>query len=342
VHDPCFTSCLRMSPDVSDRDKKSIQYLVRSGLAGGVAGCVAKTVVAPLDRVKILFQASNPDFQKYAGTWSGALKAGSEIYRGGGIRALWQGHSATLLRVFPYAGIKFMAYDQVHHLLMPTRNDETNVKRFCAGALSGMISVFFTYPLELIRVRMAFQTQSQVAPAAPSISSYTSFTHVVQKLYREGHSPSSFITSSMSSRALIDRLPILKFYRGFTVTIIGMVPYAGVSFLSWGFLRAQLLPAPGHGRPKATPLADLCIGAVSGAVGQIMSYPFEVVRRRMQVGGITQPGRWLRWGETAREVWRTGGWRGFYVGLGIGLIKMVPMTAVSFAVWQSMKRVLDV
>ena len=199
-----------------------------------------------------------------------------------------------------------------------------------------MISVCFTYPLELIRVRMAFQTRSQTAP---SMSSYSSFTSVVQQLYHEGQS-----TSSVPSRALIDRLPILKFYRGFTVTLTGMVPYAGVSFLSWGFLRARWLPAPdpGRGRPKATPVADLCIGAVSGAVGQTVSYPFEVVRRRMQVGGLTQPDRWLRWGETVREVWRTGGWRGFYVGLGIGYLKVVPMTAVSFAVWQSMKRVLDV
>jgi len=91
------------------------------------------------------------------GTWSGAFRAGNEIYQGGGIRALLQGHSATLLRVFPYAGIKFMAYDQVHHVsvrpsyrlslfakrflftqvFMPTRNDETNFRRFSAGAISG-------------------------------------------------------------------------------------------------------------------------------------------------------------------------------------------------------------
>lgn len=69
-----------------------------------------------MDRVKILFQASNPDFQKYAGSWSGAFRAGAEIYKEGGGWALFQGHSATLIRVFPYAAIKFMAYDQVHHV----------------------------------------------------------------------------------------------------------------------------------------------------------------------------------------------------------------------------------
>ena len=88
-------------------------------------------------------------------------------------------------------------------------------------------------------------------------------------------------------------------------------------------------------------MADLGIGALSGAFAQTCSYPFEVVRRRMQVGGLTEPGRWLRWGETVRAIWTRAGVRGFFVGLSIGYLKIVPMNAVSFAVWQGMKRVLE-
>ena len=61
-----------------------------------------------------------PDLGNYSdtviGSWSGTFCAGLEIYRDGGICGLFQGHSATLLRVFPYTAIKFMAYNQVHYL----------------------------------------------------------------------------------------------------------------------------------------------------------------------------------------------------------------------------------
>jgi len=335
------------------RDKQSLHFIVRSGLAGGVAGCVAKTVVAPLDRVKILFQASNPNFQKYAGTWSGAFTAGGEIYRNGGIRGLLQGHSATLLRVFPYAAIKFMAYDQVRHALMPTKESETNLRRFSAGAISGMISVLITYPLEIIRVRMAFQTRSPDDKSSHRLR--PSLTRAMTQIYHESvlplPSPATTTTSSASPSPpqprspaspshLITRFPLFKFYRGFSVTIIGMIPYAGTSFLAWDFLRAHFLSSTPTSRP--TPIADLSIGALSGALAQTVSYPFEVVRRRMQVGGLTKPDRWLRWDETVKAVWAARGWRGFFVGLSVGYLKIVPMTAVSFAVWQSGKRALGV
>ncbi|CAE6444875.1 unnamed protein product [Rhizoctonia solani] len=321
------------------RTKQSWDSVVRTGIAGGTAGCIAKTVVAPLDRVKILFQTSNPNFQKYSGSWTGAFRAIRDINQSNGLAGLFQGHSATLLRVFPYAAIKFLAYDQVHYALMPTRADETNFKRFFAGAFSGTLSVLFTYPLELVRVRMAYQTQA---------SSRHAFVDAVRAIYTEGnsHPPPSVVHTSVhtsgnvssptamatmtKSSPLFTTFPISKFYRGFSVTLIGMVPYAGTSFLVWGALRAALLPPPSSGTsgpPRHRPIADLSIGAVSGAIAQTVSYPFEVVRRRLQVGGLLRPRGFVGWGETVRAIWLKQGWRGFYVGLSIGYIKVVPMTA---------------
>ncbi len=43
----------------------------------------------------------------------GLLNATAVIYRQAGIRGLFQGHSATMLRIFPYAGVKFMTYDWI-------------------------------------------------------------------------------------------------------------------------------------------------------------------------------------------------------------------------------------
>jgi solute carrier family 25 (mitochondrial carrier protein), member 16 len=154
-----------MSTNVSRRDKRSFDYIFRSGLAGGVAGCVVSStllfsslflrlktsyIIRPrqlslhLIALKFCSKLPTPTFKNtqvsptisiirgvekvilLSGTWSGAFKVVATLYREGGVRTLMQGHSATLLRVFPYAATKFMAYDQIHHVRATKEYFSTN------------------------------------------------------------------------------------------------------------------------------------------------------------------------------------------------------------------------
>lgn len=77
-----------------------------------------------------------------------------DIRRSEGAKGLFKGHSATLLRIFPYAAIKFLTYEQIRAVVITSREQETPFRRLISGSLAGVTSVFFTYPLELIRVRL--------------------------------------------------------------------------------------------------------------------------------------------------------------------------------------------
>jgi hypothetical protein len=119
------------------QDRKSSTYILKSMVAGGIAGCCAKTAVAPLDRIKILFQTSNPTYMRYSGSFLGVFRAIRDIRQEYGVRGLFQGNVATLLRIYPYAAIKFMAYEQYKGIIMPRKGDETSAKKFLAGSLAG-------------------------------------------------------------------------------------------------------------------------------------------------------------------------------------------------------------
>ncbi|KAG7194524.1 uncharacterized protein KQ657_004739 [Scheffersomyces spartinae] len=361
-------------------DKQSIEYVIKSGLAGGIAGSSAKTLIAPLDRVKILFQTSNPEFLKYRGLFKGLYLASGAIYRSDGIWGLFQGHLVTLLRVFPYAAIKFVAYEQIRSILIPSDIYETAGRRFLAGSFSGLLSVFFTYPLDLVRVRMAFETRN-----LPHSSAYESLHHHNQYItHKRGRLALTVFTifhekpphhlkdprwvKFMRNISPEPVIQISNFYRGFYATILGMIPYAGVSFyvhdLIHDIFRSKYLSKltvqenyhalkpivkSSHNqvntRDSRAPLkafAQLIAGGLAGLFSQTAAYPFEVIRRRMQVGGVMNDGQFLSFKQTVKLIYQESGVRGYFVGLYIGYIKVIPMVACSFYVYERSKKLLGI
>jgi solute carrier family 25 protein 16 len=279
-----------------------------------------------------------------------------DIYAANGIVGLFRGHSATLLKIYPYAAIKFVAYEQFRATIIGSKAQETWFRRFAAGASAGVTSVFFTYPLEVIRVRLAFETKHRSS----------SLADICKKIYHEqpvqkaqpaaapGAAAAAATTAAV--QAVTPRSGLVNFYRGFSTTLLGMIPYAGISFLTHdtagdvfrlpALREYTTLPQPSNAPPdKPVPLrawAELVAGGVSGAVSQSVSYPLEVIRRRMQVGGAVGDGHRLRIRETAGLIFKERGLPGFFVGLTIGYMKVVPLAAVSFYTYEKMKTVFGI
>ena len=95
---------------------------IRNLIAGGLAGMVAKSFVAPIDRIKILYQVTSAEFRL-----RDVPKVVYSIIENEGYAALWKGNLATMIRVFPYSGIQFMVFDRLKmHFLH--EKDETRRK----------------------------------------------------------------------------------------------------------------------------------------------------------------------------------------------------------------------
>lgn len=200
-----------------------------------------------------------------------------------------------------------MSYEQFKLLLMPTPNLHTGPRKFLAGSAAGCTAVIMTYPFDLVRVRLAFETGR-----GPTIRT------ICSEIWREG-TPSIF-----------------NFYRGFVPTVVGMIPYAGVSFWTYESLKGVV------GRyGEVGSWSTLACGAVAGILAQSVSYPFEVVRRHIQVSGISNASHRTMIG-TGKDIIARRGFGGLYVGLGIGFMKVVPLHAVSFLVYERAKVVLGI
>ncbi|XP_053547815.1 solute carrier family 25 member 16 [Bombina bombina] len=295
-------------------------YWLRSFVAGGVASCCAKTTIAPLDRIKILLQAQNVHYKHL-----GVLETLFAVRKKEGFMGLYRGNGAMMVRIFPYGAIQFMAFDNFKKLISKKFGKTEHVHRLMAGSMAGITAVICTYPLDMVRARLAFQVKGE--------HRYNGILHTFKTMYtKEGG--------------------VRGFYRGLVPTIIGMAPYAGFSFFTFETLKTtglkyapELLGKPTLDNPDVLVLkthANLLCGGVAGAIAQTISYPLDVTRRRMQLAAILPDSDKCRTVlQTLKYVCKEHGIRrGLYRGLSLNYVRCIPSQAVAFTVYEFMRQLL--
>ncbi len=84
------------------------QPVVASFVAGGMAGAVSRTVVSPLERLKILLQVQSVGTSEYKlGIW----KALQKIWREEGMKGMMAGNGTNCIRIVPYSAVQFGSYN---------------------------------------------------------------------------------------------------------------------------------------------------------------------------------------------------------------------------------------
>lgn len=302
--------------------------IVKSLLAGGIAGGVSRTAVAPLERLKILMQIQG-NSKRYSSVFQG-LK---HIAQTEGIAGMMRGNLTNCIRIVPNQAVKFLCYEQfsrvISHRMLENGGDGqmTPLLRLTAGACAGIIGMSATYPLDMVRGRLTIQE-------GKGKGQYTGIWHATSTIVRQEG--------------------LLALWRGWLPSVIGVVPYVGLNFAVYETSKDVILKHYGLADERELSIVTrLACGGCAGTFGQTVAYPLDVVRRRLQVSGWAGATS-LHAGEGGSSVaykgmvdcfvrtMREEGIKAFFKGLWPNYIKVVPSISIAFVTYESLKESMGV
>ncbi|KAJ0393220.1 hypothetical protein P43SY_000930 [Pythium insidiosum] len=333
-----FTSFEAIVATQSARWKEldSMMTVSKSFVAGGAAGIMAKSLLAPVDRIKILFQVNDKRTFSFRNAFRNAFRLARDIYVQDGFRALFRGNLLNILRVVPYAG--FHAYNYKHFGAVSAShqhngrdpNKLSNMQLVTAGSLAGGLSLTIAYPLDIVRARFMVQQGKH---------KYTSLYQAVLEMYRlEG---------------------ARSFTRGLLPSLMGTLPYTGIGFTLNEHFKHWMLElqqrSVREGEPMPTrlhPFSKFLCSYLAACIAQTATYPMDTIRRRIQTDGfVTGSGSVSRGGHgqrytgvvtTAQIILRHEGWRGFFKGVSVNWMRSPLATGISLTSYDLFKELLGV
>jgi solute carrier family 25 (mitochondrial adenine nucleotide translocator), member 4/5/6/31 len=244
------------TPEKHSRKNRGLVDISFDVLLSGVSASIAKTLVAPVERMKLVLQtqASNASIQKgETKAYTGIVSVFTRTYREQGLISFWRGNMATLLKYVPLQVLNFTLHGQLKRSFPKYDSSENPYKFFFAnmakGALAGGTSIMFVYPLDYIRTKMA----ADLGKTAGQREFY-GFLDCFRKVLKQGG--------------------LSAFYTAFPLSLINVTLYRGIYF---GFYETAM----NSEKQSLGIWWSLFYAQLSTNTAGIVVYPFDTIRRNL-------------------------------------------------------------
>ncbi|CAD8136949.1 unnamed protein product [Paramecium octaurelia] len=237
-------------------------------LAGGVSGALAKTIAAPIERVKLLLQTQHTNPKLIARPYKGILDCFKRVFVEEGVLSFWRGNWANVIRYFPTQAINFSVKDALNRQFLAGVDPKKRPGRFFAGSLlsggiAGSIGLLIVYPLDFSRTRLA----ADIGKAANE----RQFKGLVDCMGQ-----------------IIKTDGITGIYQGFGISVVGIFVYRALYFGGYDAGKRAIWGDDAAQRNSSI-LARFFFAQFVVSTSETLSYPLDTVRRRlmMQAGQKT-------------------------------------------------------
>ncbi|MCO5547095.1 hypothetical protein L7F22_000537 [Adiantum nelumboides] len=263
----------------------------RDLVAGALMGGVAHTIVAPIERTKLLLQTQDSNMAIMGGhhkRYNGMLDCMIRIVKEEGVSSLWRGNGSSVMRYYPSVALNFSCKD-LYRTLLSSGEQGTNLIRsarhnFMAGAAAGCTALVVVYPLDIAHTRLAADTGRAEA------RQFKGLLHFINTIYKKD-----------GMRGL---------YRGLPASIQGMVVHRSVYFGGFDTAKDVMLK-----ESSSIPIWKRWIAAqaVTTSAG-LISYPLDTVRRRMMMQAGLERRMYVSTSDCWKKIYKIEGVRSFYRG----------------------------
>ncbi|KAM6586659.1 hypothetical protein CsatA_009264 [Cannabis sativa] len=263
--------------------------------------------------------------------YKGTLDVFNKIIRQEGFSRLWRGTNAGLALAVPTVGIYLPCYDIFRNWLevLSIQNAPimTPYVPLVAGSLARSLACATCYPIELARTRMQASKVTQCGVKPPGVwkTLFEILSHVKT-------------TNNMQEN--------LKGYRvlwtGMGAQLARDVPFSAICWSTLEPIRRKLLCLVGDDTSVASVLgANFSAGFVAGSLAAAATCPLDVAKTRKQIEKDPVRALQMTTTRTLKEVWRVGGMKGLFTGVGPRVGRAGPSVGIVISFYEVVKYVLN-